>query len=490
MRSWLVVVVCVAVAGCTKHNPRACQADGTCSEASLPFCDVQGTLGGGKNECIAVTCTANEFAECRDNTEVRCNADGTNYDLTACERVCEASLGGCRLCDANESACTNSTFATCDANGTVISSTKCGLGCFDATRCKEINASNGLSVYRDMVAHPPDLDLSAGARIDTLTGLIEGVADPVPTFLVPAPPNGVAIRVFVVNQLRVGDLALNEYQPTNMFDARPALAIIATGDIHVNGRISLVPLDMDVSNSPPVPGQRIAVGQCSGVDGQVFETQGMNELESGGGGAGHATAGADGGDLSGLQVALGGQAGAMNGTSTLEPLRGGCNGGSSGVHSGGGAIQLTSNSAIYVSGTINASGLGGRRPAGGGGSGGAILLEAPIVEISDTGKLIAVGGGGASRDHSGQTSDDGSVALGGACEATSMYCGRGGDGATGASQATAGENQAVTTDADTTAGGGGGGVGRIRINTQSGMPVQSPTAVVAGVVSTGTTTVR
>jgi hypothetical protein len=338
------------------------------------------------------------------------------------------------------------------------------------------------------VAHPPDLDLSAGTRIDTLNGTIEGLAISVPTFLIPAPANGVAVRVFVANEVRLGDIALNVTQPMNPIDPRPALAIIATGSIYVTGRIDLNPLDID-GNPPVVPGQLTNIAGCSGVDFQTYQTQLMNDLSSGGGGAGHATNGAQGGDLSGAQVVMGSAPGVANGTAALEPLRGGCNGGGS-TNSGGGAIQLTSNSAIRITGTINASGAGGKRPTGGGGSGGGILLEAPVVEVGDTGMLIALGGGGASRDHRGQTSNDGTKATGGICDGATTHCGRGGDGATGTEQSMSGEDQAVTADEPTSAGGGGGGAGRIRINTQPGMLTQSPSSVVAGVVSMGTIAVR
>ena len=119
-----------------------------------------------------------QFVECRDDVELRCNADGSNYNLTPCDRGCDAAAGGCRLCDPGETACTNGQVATCDASGAVMNRETCVLGCFETEpRCRDIDPSNGLATYFDMVPNPPDLDLEFG-NFDTGTGRVTRTARP------------------------------------------------------------------------------------------------------------------------------------------------------------------------------------------------------------------------------------------------------------------------------------------------------------------------
>lgn len=86
------VFLVLALAACTKANPAAHCQSGTCTDPDFPFCDVNGVVGGEPGACIAVTCTAGAFAECRDNAEVRCNAAGNNYEVVQCERVAMRQL--------------------------------------------------------------------------------------------------------------------------------------------------------------------------------------------------------------------------------------------------------------------------------------------------------------------------------------------------------------------------------------------------------------
>lgn len=86
----------LAVAGCTtESNPRSC-VDGFCHDPALPFCDVDGTIAGGQRlTCIPVACTPLEFATCRGDEAIVCNATGDDYDVTHCEGGCDAAEGGC-----------------------------------------------------------------------------------------------------------------------------------------------------------------------------------------------------------------------------------------------------------------------------------------------------------------------------------------------------------------------------------------------------------
>jgi hypothetical protein len=101
----LIVIGWSGVA-CTAPNPRSC-ADGSCGDPALPFCDVDGALGGTPDTCIAVACTPDEHAACRGDLDVRCNADGTNYDLVQCPLGCSDALAGCVPCQTNAD-CTDS----------------------------------------------------------------------------------------------------------------------------------------------------------------------------------------------------------------------------------------------------------------------------------------------------------------------------------------------------------------------------------------------
>lgn len=99
-RSVLSLAV-VVIVGCSAPNPRSC-ADGACTDPSLPFCDVDGEIGGTEDTCIAVACTPNEHASCRGDIAVRCNSDGSNYDLVMCALGCSDAIGGCASCTTDD----------------------------------------------------------------------------------------------------------------------------------------------------------------------------------------------------------------------------------------------------------------------------------------------------------------------------------------------------------------------------------------------------
>jgi len=177
--TWGRVVALCLLAACTKSNPAKSCEDGTCSDPSFPICDVSGAIDGEAGACVSAACTPDMFVECRGDIEVRCNPDGTNYNIVACDRGCDARADGCRLCDPGETTCTNGKVATCDASGALTSSTLCPLGCFeDEPRCREINPSNGLAQYLDMVPNPPDLDFE-NATFYAATGRVHDHANSV-----------------------------------------------------------------------------------------------------------------------------------------------------------------------------------------------------------------------------------------------------------------------------------------------------------------------
>jgi len=368
-------------------------------------------------------------------------------------------------------------LATCDGTGAVVEKMSCPLGCFEnEPRCRNVAPSNGLAQFLDAVPVAPDLDLTAdGWTIDTSNGMITNAGNEqrvVPSFSVAAPAGGAPIRVFVVNRAIVGNVRV----PTS---SKAALAIVAHEDIHVLGVITI-----------EAGAGSFDVAGCNGGDGSAQLASGQCRMYGSGGG-GHATAGARGGGIDAF--AAGGAPGGVSGTDTLVPLRGGCAGGgmdvTNGPHeiglSGGGAIQLTSNTTITVSGTIDVTGghfdpyPGGPTGCGegtnGGGGGGGILLEAPVIQLEASARLLARGG-------------DGWGALPNQGDQYNAY---GGVGASLAGAATAG-GDAHYSSAQTylSGGGGGGGWGRIRINTADGIYAKASSAVEDAVLTTGVVSTR
>ena len=474
---WRWFGISLIAVGCTTPNPRSC-ADGTCGDPALPFCDVNGTLGGLPNECIAPACEPGTFAECRGDTEVRCNATGNDYELSRCERGCEDGVG-CRACLPNETACLNGTLMTCDASGAVVETEACPLGCFeDEPRCREVDPSNGLGVYLDMVPSPPDLDLSAGGTIDTTAGTVTASGDvalDIPSFEVPASAGGAPIRVFVANRVVLGDVTVTsgtEYEG-------PALAIVARDEISVDGIVTVTGGDLRTSG-------------CSGAKGtDVVTPERGNRHASGSGGGAHATDGAAGGAVRPLpgdstQDIVGGTGGRSEGADDLVPLRGGCAAGgfsSSPVSiaygaRGGGAMQLVSRKAISVSGALDVDGMNGvlielndGAAHSGGGGGGGLLLEAPRIDLLGHGGLLARGGDGSG------------------CAPMISACGIPGEGARAGMEARPGRD-AIGSSGIRRGAGGGGGLGRIRINTKDGTYTSASSVEVNGALTTGTLATR
>jgi len=93
--------VLLIVVACTKQNPRSC-VDGFCNDPQFPFCDADGTLEGQENTCIGVSCTPGDFAACRGDELISCDATGNNYNVTQCERGCDSAAGGCKGCENND----------------------------------------------------------------------------------------------------------------------------------------------------------------------------------------------------------------------------------------------------------------------------------------------------------------------------------------------------------------------------------------------------
>jgi hypothetical protein len=449
----LVAVAFLTFANCTRANPRSC-LDGSCTDPAFPYCDADGKLEGEPNSCIAVSCTAGELIACREDSELRCNALGGDYELVSCPLGCAEEFG-CRLCEPNKIACTNGTLSGCDSNGMAMTSEVCELGCIDVgAACKRIIPSNGLNSLQNLVVDPPKIT-AVSAVFNADDGNVTSAGQPliVPTALVPATFPNPAIRVWIVDSIDIDGALFTSTASGAMFG--PAVAIVARRGIRLHGTVSVAHQAGGVVNG------------CVGASpGQIGVTP-PESRASGGGGGGNGTSGGRGGNDAALP---GGTAGAISGTAELVPLRGGCVGGLPGVPAtGGGALQLSTSGLIVIDAHVDiAGGIGGSGPdidVGGGGAGGSLLLEAAGITITAASVIDAKGGAGFQ-----------------ACATPNGACGAAGAGANGAAAASDGGD---VTPIVSRAGGGGGGLGRMRVNVgRRGFTLQ-PGAVVDAVSTQG-----
>ncbi len=384
-------------------------------------------------------------------------------------------------------------YVQCSSAGVVEVEIDCPLGCDGASsRCLDVDPSNGLAEYLDMARDDvaaPAVTLGTGSTIDTDSGI---VFDGTSSVSVPSADLG-AHRVFMVESLAVSG-------NTTVTGSR-GLMVVADGSIEITALL-------DVSANLKVNGPGGGAGSCDGVDANSAS------LPGGAGGAGNGDAGASGGTSNNGGSAAG-PGGALLADVDLEPLRGGCEGGQSGVTGdsclsgfggGGGAIQLVSRVEVNLlaAGVIDASGGGGvsasaavpgcvstsARGGGGGGSGGSVLIEAPQVRLEGGAVVISTKGGGGSAGGIGAllNGEDGGIdeawADGGVAQfANNGYGGRGGTSAQLPTDGQAGNTSGL-------GGGGGGAVGRTRVNTSAGTVNPVGGAAVRSKITTGSLRTR
>lgn len=273
--------------------------------------------------------------------------------------------------------------------------------------------------------------------------------------------NGPQVVVFTASSLRVAPNA--EVQ----FVGRRAVVMQIHGDALIEGFINLRPID------ETLPGAGADSTACQQGQGSVGN-QGDRE---GGGGGGFREAGGSGGRI-------GNNGGSSNGNDTLTPLRGGCSGGA-GIAAAdgglaGGALQLSVLGTLRIvdGGTIAAPGLGGpgglpNRPGSGGGSGGAILLQARSLVLSNAYVTANGGSGGQGGNGSVPTGPrPGNSGLAGALQSAQVASGGqggnccgglGGAGGAGTTRPTGGADGDTSGNNTPSGGGGGGSQGRIRL---------------------------
>lgn len=298
--------------------------------------------------------------------------------------------------------------------------------------------------------------------------------------------------------VQVRDLILGEGASLRVSGRRP-LVLMASGRVRIEGTI-----DVSAVGIEPGPGGARG-GTRMDPDGQGVGGGGAGEHvgsfdDGGGGGGGLCGPGGGGGNGGGAEGGVPGDTARTDWE--LMPLVGGSGGGrgpgadlfggSSNAGrggAGGGALQISARERIRLEGEVLAGGGGGfpgRNQAsssvnwgagGGGGSGGAILIEAPEIDIGGDAFLNAAGGGGggsASAPGDGDPGQDGrdttDRALGGAGAGdgpgTGDLSASGGDG--GGAATLPGDPGQTNPQDNANGGGGGGGSGCILLRTASG----------------------
>ena len=256
----------------------------------------------------------------------------------------------------------------------------------------------------------------------------------------------------------------------------PDLCVVVAETIHIDGKLRV---------TGAVPQSRalvlLATTELS-ITGTLDVSSNDTIFGPGNGGCGGGPSGNNGGGgaAGGSFGGLGGHGGGSGGgspipTATGVIVRGGCAGGTGDNAGGaggrgGGALYLIAGTTLAISGTVDASGAGGRgspaslAPAGGGGggSGGLIVVDAPSATV--TGTLFANGGGGGQGSGTTSAGSPGIdpltwnvPALGGSMGSAG---GAGGDGA--ATTTTTGRDGAAGITGKGS-GGGGGGIGIIKV---------------------------
>lgn len=424
--TWWRAALCGALlaAGCTTvANPVSC-ADGFCHDPTLPFCDVDGTIGGGQRlTCIAVACAPLEFEACRGDEAIVCNATGDDYDVTHCAGGCSAEAGGCA-----------------------------------ATHI----IPKYLPAVCDQLATEPELTISESMTLDTNADAScnGGIVDQI---------NGPDICV-----LRYGTIKVVRNKTLTVTGER-ALALVADQGLTIDGILD-VSANL-ITNGPgggttlSGNGGALALGAGGGAGFRTAGAPGGTATDDGGAHNGGAAS-----ENPALNVELLG--GTRSNVDSATQISGG----------GGGAATLIScRAGVSLLGTIDAGGGGGAGAvvteffalaASGGGSGGNVVLQGMAVEV--TGQAFANGGGGGAGTQgtsmAGARGEDGTrsenmSARGGVNPSGG---GTGGDGGRGNAEPTVGKR----TSNNTSPGAGGGSTGFFQTYTPAGVtPTLAPAAV-------------
>ena len=455
---WRGLLLCAVLVACEADNPRNCE-DGMCTDPAFPFCDADGSIAGNPHTCIAPSCEAGVAIECEGSSLVRCNGDGTDYELIPCSVGCDGTALRCNDCMPGTRTCEGTQLKVCGTSGTIETDETCLAGCVASpgAHCAYLEPRYVAQTCTTS-ASLPKLDITSSGSFDTNldSNCTGGVV-----------PQVGAAELCVVHYGEIHVAAGRTLKVTGL----RALALVADRDVTIDGIL-------DVS----------ADGVTSGP-GSVSYSGGAADLTmaapKGGGGAGFKTAGASGGTTSTTGGAANGGAPTAD-PAALTVLLGGAKTGASGMTAGGGggggATIVSCRGSVSVSGTLQAGGGGGlggqllplglRSPGWGGGSGGYVVLQG--LRVTVTGAVFANGGGGGAglqADNTmGTPGEDGPAgdasAMGGR-----TFNGEG-VGGTGAWRNGAAGQGGAPTASGALPGGGGGGLGFFQAYVPAGQTAQ------------------
>jgi hypothetical protein len=322
----------------------------------------------------------------------------------------------------------------------------------------------------------PNVTIATSSELDTTARTIAiGAAAPVPLANL--------IQSDTLAVWSVGSFVLAPNVILTVKGTRP-LVIVAASTVELRGHIAAYG-----DAAQPGPGG-LAAASGPGKGGNGNKTSAMDI--SGGGGAGHATAGGAGGKKNAGVAGAAGLVANANGAMLVGGSGGGHGGGFTAATCsdptrgrggvGGGAIQISARGKLLVAstGSVDVGGGGGSggckdnganddfRGGGGGGAGGLVFLESVAsIEVEAGAELAAAGGGGGEGGDGMKMGADGqagpypsAVATGGGANSG----GTGGNGGTGAGSTTTAPTSGQT---GSTAGGGGGSTGRVFFGTRS-----------------------
>ena len=509
--------------GCTTDHCNQCQANTTfCSGDNLVQCDAGGSItnpmtcpNGCQNDACNV-CVPN-VAYCSGSMAITCGANGQPGQTQNCGAAgCQG--GVCNSCTPNTTTCNGDTLTVCNSGGTIASTTTCALGCSTSgsTHCKALVPSFGVPAPSGSL---PNLAITADSTLDitncanlsvNLTIGTTTTAVPSTQILNVSQTNGPPICV-----LKYGTITINASTTltvTNSSTTGNMLALEATGNFDISGTISFY-------NS--------ARGRSPGLDADIWGTNANKfDIAPGAGGGGAALAGGNGGDCvacsSGMNV-MGSQGGGAV-ANFASVLTGGSAGGNV-AHSGttygyggvgGGGLQLISLTRVTLASTavISLIGGGGYGPSGrgivpanalvaaGGGSGGQLVVEAPVVSISQSAIAVSNGGAGAGGSYffdsntisyshyNGQSGQLSTMRAAGG-DVPNVSTGDGGFEANGATSPSANGQPSDSGAANYDGGGGGGSMGWIMLKARSAANVMVTLgAVLSPTPTTGAVTAQ
>ncbi len=487
--------------------PRTCQNDGTWVDDSR--CSYQCAAG----TCVSPTCTdgvknENESGvDCGGETCPTC-ANGQTCNVNADCQIANCLQGVCTAPVCVTNGIKDGTETGIDCGGG-CSTCPIGQACIAGTDCATFNCSGGSCVCPSYLPPSVNVDVSQWAAsfptsptwncnaagtttIDSSAGTITSTSCTLRTLDF---TNNVAQSTGGPNVMvvRLRGLTVSNNHVLQLSGDKPIILLVAGGVVvDTGGKI-----DASAVGTTAGPGGSIAA-QCTGSTGTN-----SGATSTGGGGGGFGTPGGDGAKIDGTS---GSEGGVVSSGTDLQPLRGGCSGGTGGAAlnypggAGGGAFEISASGTITIGHSGDTSSTTGILSAAGGfqperrtraprvripvaaapvAAAGFSLVAPAVATFGTNGAARAHGGGsGLSRGvngagnsgtngHAGDdTAASGGAApdINGAVGATGGLC-SGND--CGVASASGSNGTRAATGANLDGSGGGGGGGRVQIVTHA-----------------------